>query len=138
MPFERYDKRSAPIKTSPFVTIQRRGPMSLNMATYELLGRPEAAELLFDREGNRIGIRKVPPTEPYAFPVRPQGRKEGKPSNYVMSTQAFTKHYEIDTSIAMRYPVELQEKDNILVVDLDRGVEATGPRDKSRAVEGKH
>ncbi len=135
MPFERYDKRSAPIKTSPFVTIQRRGPMSLNMATYELLGRPEAAELLFDREGDRIGIRKVPPTEPYAFPVRPQGRKEGKPSNFVLSTQTFTRYFEIDTSTAMRYPVEMQE-DDILIVDLSRGVEATGPRDKSRAVEG--
>jgi hypothetical protein len=134
VPFERYDRRSAPIKTSPFVTLQRRGPMSLNMAAYELLGKPEGAELLFDRENQLIGIRKVPATEPYAFPVRPQGRKGAKPSNYVMSTQAFTKHYDIDTSIARRFPVEMQ--DDILTIDLSRGVEATGPRDKSRAGEG--
>jgi hypothetical protein len=130
LPFELYDRRSAPIRTSPFVTLQRRGPMSLNMAAYELLGKPEAAALLFDRENQLIGIRNVPPTEPYAFPVRPQGRKGEKPSNYVMSTQAFTKYYGIDTSIAMRYPVEMQ--DDIMVIDLGRGVEATGPRDKSR------
>ena len=134
MPFERYDRRSAPIKASPFVTLQRRGPMSLNMAAYELLGKPEAAELLFDRESQRIGIRNVAPTEPYAFPVRPQGRKGQRPSNYVLSTQAFTKHYGIDTSIARRFPVEMKE--DILVVDLSRGVEATGSRDKSRAGEG--
>jgi hypothetical protein len=134
VPFERYDRRSAPIRTSPFVTLQRRGPMSLNMAAYELLGKPEAAELLFDRENQLIGLRKVSATEPYAFPVRPQGRKGGKPSNYVMSTQAFTKHYAIDTSIARRFPAEMQE--DILTIDLSRGVEATGPRDKSRAGEG--
>jgi hypothetical protein len=134
VPFELYDRRSAPIKTSPFVTIQRRGPLSLNMAAYELLGKPEAAALLFDRENQLVGIRKVEPTEPYAFPVRPQGKKGAKPSNYVMSTQAFTKYYDIDTSIAMRYPVEMQ--DDTLVIDLSRGVEATGPRDKSRSGAG--
>jgi hypothetical protein len=105
--------------------------MSLNRTVYELLGKPEAVELLFDPDDQRIGLRKVPATEPYAFPVRGQGRKGQSPSNYVLSTQAFAKHYGIDTSLARRFPVEMEE--DILVVDLSRGVEATGPRDKSRA-----
>jgi hypothetical protein len=134
VPFERYDRRSAPIRTSPSVAIQRRGPMSLNLAAYEILGKPEAVELLFDRERQLIGLRNVSPQEPYAFPVRPQGRKGRRPSNYVISTQAFTKHYGIDTSVARRFPVEMH--DDILAVELSRGVEAPGPRARNKAGEG--
>jgi hypothetical protein len=128
--FERYDKRTAPIGGVPFVTIQRSGPMSINKAAYELLGEPEAVELLYSRKNRAIGLRKVSKKEPYAFAVRPQGRKGRKPSNYLVAIQAFAKHYDIDTSVAMRYPAEM--KDDVLVIELDRGAVATGLRAKQR------
>ncbi len=131
MPFERFDKRSVPIAENPFVTIQMRGPMSLNYSAYKILGEPEAVELLYDREDKIVGLRPVSPKEAYAFPVRPQGRKDKRPSNYVVAGQAFTKHYGIDTSVAQRYPAELRE--DVLAVDLKRGTVATGPRAKGEA-----
>lgn len=133
--FERFDKRQTPIAGSPFVTIQRGGRvMTINRVAHEMVGSPEAVELLFNKENRVIGVRQVSKTEPYAFPLRGQGRKGSQPSNYLVAVQAFTKHYDIDTSAAKRYPAEMQE--DILIVDLSRGVEATGPRDKSSAVEG--
>ncbi len=131
MPFERFDKRSVPIAENPFVTIQMRGPMSLNYSAYKTLGEPEAVELLYDRGNQIVGFRAISPKESYAFPVRPQGRKDKRPSNYVVAGQAFTKHYEIDTSIAKRYPAEMQG--DVLAVDLKRGTVATGPRLKGKA-----
>jgi hypothetical protein len=127
MEFERFDKRHAPIAGSPFVTIQRDGRvMTINRAAYEMLGEPDAVELLYSKKHRVIGLREVSKNEPYAFPLRPQGRKGAQPSNYVLAAQAFTKHYGIDTSVAMRYPAEMQY--DTLTIDLSRGAVATGPR----------
>jgi hypothetical protein len=130
--FERFDKRHIAIAGSPFVTIQRGGRvMTINRVAYEMLGRPEAVELLYSKQNHGvIGVRQVSPKEPYAFPLRGQGRRGQEPSNYLVAIQAFTKHYGIDTSVAMRYPVEMQE--DILTVPLDRGTVATGPRAKTK------
>src|ERR687897_1191827 len=110
MDFERFDQRHIAIGGSPFVTIQRSGRvMTINRAAYELLASPEAVELLYNRENRVVGIRKVSKKEPYAFPLRPQGRKGHRPSNYLVAFQKFAKYYGIDTGVAMRYPTEMQE-----------------------------
>lgn len=129
MGFEVFDKKRASSAPSPFVSIQRRGPLSLNRAAHEALGEPKAAELLFDRENHKIGIKPVDPTSPLGFPVRPQGRNG---STFIISGQAFTKYYGIDTSVARRYAAV--KEDDMLVVDLTAdSVDATGPRAKKRA-----
>jgi hypothetical protein len=129
--FERFDQRHIAIAGSPFVTIQKGGRvMTINRPAYEMLGSPEAVELLYNKKNRVVGIREVSKKEPYAFPLRAQGRKGREPSNYLVAVQAFTKHYNIDTSIAMRYPAEMQE--DILTISLNRGTIATGPRAKSK------
>jgi hypothetical protein len=129
--FERFDKRHIAISGSPFVTIQRGGRvMTINRVAYEMLGSPEAVELLYSKQNRVIGVRQVSPKEPYAFPLRGQGRRGHEPSNYLVAVQAFTKHYDIDTSVAMRYPVEMQEE--LLAILRDRGTVATGPRAKTK------
>ncbi len=131
MEFERFDQRHIAISGSPFVTIQKGGRvMTINRVAYEMLGSPEAVELLYSKKDRVIGVRQVSKTEPYAFPLRTQGRKGQDPSNYLVALQAFTKHYNIDTSVARRYPIEMQN--DILTVSLDRGMVATGPRAKSK------
>jgi hypothetical protein len=129
--FERFDQRHIAIAGSPFVTIQRSGRvMTINRAAYEMLGSPEAVEMLYSKKNRVIGLREVSKREPFAFPLRSQGRKGAQPSNYLVAAQAFTKHYGIDTSVAMRYPAEMQE--DILTISLDRGMVATGPRAKAK------
>src|SRR5215207_5139715 len=104
--------------------------MTINRVAHEMLGGPEAVELLYSKKDRVIGVRKVSKKEPYAFPLRAQGRKGYQPSNYLVAAQAFTKHYDIDTCAAMRYPAEMQ--DDILTIPLDRGTIATGPRAKTK------
>ena len=131
MDWERFDQRHIAIAGSPFVTIQKDGRvMTINRPAYELLGSPEAVELLYSKGNRVIGIREISKKEPYAFPLRAQGRKGHQPSNYLVAVQAFTKHYDIDTSVAKRYPAEMQ--DDILTIPLNRGNVATGPRAKSK------
>jgi len=127
MGFEVYDKRRASASKHPYVTMQRRGPFSFNRAAYELMGSPEAIELLYDRDEERIGFRPASPDRPQAFPMRPQGKNS---VTHIVAGQSFANHYGLDVSVARRYPVRME--DEILVLDL-RGdsVEATGPRARS-------
>jgi hypothetical protein len=127
MGFEVYDKRRASVSKHPYVTMQRRGPFSFNRAAYELMGSPEAIELLYDRDEERIGFRPASPDRPQAFPVRAQGKNS---VTHIVAGQSFANHYGLDVSVARRYPVRME--DEILVLDL-RGdsVEATGPRARS-------
>jgi hypothetical protein len=130
MPFEVFDKRTAAVSKSPFVTVQKNnGPLSMNRPAYELMDKPEAVELLFDREEQLIGFHPVPITSPKAFPVRPQGKNS---ATLMVAGQSFTKHYGIDTRVARRYPVEM--RDDVLVVDLKgESVEVRSPGRRSEA-----
>lgn len=124
MPFEEFDKRAATASKSPFVTIQRRGPFSLNRAAYEALGKPEAVSLLYDEEEKLIGFKPRPLNYARALPVRPQGPNQ---NTYMIAGRAFAQHYDLDTSVARRYAVEM--RDGILILDLKtESVDVTGPR----------
>jgi len=115
MQWQTFDKRSAAASKSPFVTVQKNnGPISLNKAAHELMGSPEAVELMFEPNRKLIGFKPVQPTSPKAFPVRPQGKNA---ATLMVAGQAFTKYYGIDTRVARRYPVEM--RDGVLVLDLN-------------------
>lgn len=126
MPWETFDKRSAAASKAPMVSIQRKGPFSVNRAAHELMGSPEAVELLYDREQELIGFKPTSLKSPRAFPVRPQGKNT---ATLMIAGQSFTRNFGIDTSTARRFPVEM--RDGVLVLDL-RGdsVEVTGARSK--------
>jgi hypothetical protein len=124
MAFETFDKRRVGRTKQALVTIQRGGNFSFNKATYDLLAKPEAVELLYDREREIIGFRKTSLENPRAFPLRPQGKNA---VSFMVAGQAFTKHYEIDTTTARRYPVKLEG--DILTLDLQgESADVTGPR----------
>ncbi len=121
--WEVFQRRAAPVVSQPFVTLQKRGTMSLNAAAFEALGEPEAVELLFDRGERLLGFRPVDPSAPHAY--RP--RKQGRTANYVVSGMALTQYYGVETDTARRYAAEM--RDGVLVVDLKQsGSDATGVR----------
>lgn len=123
--FEVFAKRMVPLTKQPYVTIQRRGTISLNAAARAALGSPDAVELLFDDAERVIGIRGAAADSGHAFPLRAQGGKQSGP--YLISGHAFTVYYGIDTSASRRWPGELI--DDILCVDLkEPGVEVTSNR----------
>lgn len=133
MGFEVFDKRAAGLSKHPRVTIQRQGMFSFNKAAYALMGEPESLELLYDRENERVAFRPVESGRARSFPVRSQGKTS---QTLMVAGRAFTQHYQIDTSQARRYPVEMQG--DMLVLDLRGDSEdATGPRTSNEARSGE-
>jgi hypothetical protein len=132
--FETFTKRMVPLAAQPYVTIQKRGVMSFNAAAHALLGQPEAIELLFDRDEQLVGVRKVAPTVEHAYPIR---RAAANDTTYMVSGTAFTKYYGIDTSESVRRPAVMRE--DVLVIDLkEAGTVVTGNRKKQDEAPVEH
>ena len=122
--WEEFSRKSAPIGAKPYVTLQRRGAISINRAAFDALGKPAAVKLLYDRNKRVMGLRPTEPGMEGAYPVRTQAS-----SNWLIAGTAFVAHWGIDTTVAKRYEAEMAG--DVLVVDLTReGVEVTGPRAK--------
>jgi hypothetical protein len=128
--FETFTKRLVPLGKRPFVTIQKRGTISMNKAAFVALGEPDTVELLFDSDERIVGLRGVAHLAEHAYPVRGVG---GDPTSYLVAGTAFTKHYGIDTTNSRRWPAELV--DDILRVDLK--VEGTVVTSNRAAVRSK-
>lgn len=122
MGFEVFDKRHAPMRGTPSVTIQKRGIVSINGPAHALIDKAQVVELLFDRERNIMALR---PTEPSQ---RTYELRAPSPSGQTMlSATAFTQAYDIDTSVSRRY--EPVREDNMLCIDLNGpSVEVHGNR----------
>lgn len=112
--FETFTKRMSPRVREPYVTVQKKGTMSINRASFELMGEPDAVELLFDPSERVMGMRKVDPTAPHAYPLRSSGAKQ---TSFLLSGMAFAKYYGIDTTVARRYVAVFA--DEVLQVDLN-------------------
>ncbi len=100
--FDQYHSRS--VKTL-FVSIQRRGNMSLNRSAFKALGEPKAVKMLFNRSKRQIGLCSTTSDDFRSVPVRRQGHTE----SYLIAGLTFCKEYDIDTTTARRYMGELQE-----------------------------
>jgi hypothetical protein len=127
--FEVFKKGSAPVPKVPAVTVQRRGLISLNRAAYDLIGAPEAVELLWDAERSLIGIRATELTNPNAYPARQQTAKSGRGPILIAGT-LFTQFIGLDTAVAFRWVPTME--DEILCVDVSKpGQQATSNRVRS-------
>lgn len=110
--FEVFDPQAAIRVKQPLVSLQRKGTFTLNRAAYLTLGEPTHVELLFDGEDQIIGFRAVDPSASTAYAVR-----STEPSgSYAVAGVAFVKHYEIDTTVARRWPAALDN--GVLCVQL--------------------
>ena len=127
--FESFNRRMVPLRSVPHVTIQKRGAFSLNRSAYEALGAPDAVELLYDRDERIIGLRAAPATDADASHVRASSRSASGP--WMVSAMAFTKFYDIDTSVTRRHEAYLD--DDVLCVDLRKdGEPVTSNRETRR------
>lgn len=114
-PFEVFTRRMTPSSSAPLVTIQKRGTISLNKASFDALGAPATVELLYDRAARIVGLRPAQPDSGHAYPLRPAAGVGHGP--YIVSAIAFTKFYKITTDRSLRWPAYLV--DGVLCVELD-------------------
>lgn len=113
MAFETFTKRMVPLKKAPYITIQKRGTMSFNAAANGALGNPDAVELLYDPDNKIMGVRAVDPAVEHAYPLRSPSKTD---RSFILSGTAFTKYYEIDTTVSTRRQAYMEG--DILCIDL--------------------
>jgi hypothetical protein len=111
MPYEVFNRKTAGRSTVPNITIQKRGTFSINSAAAKLLsGGKEFTklpiELLYDKEIQGVGLRSADEEAPNVYYLRKQESSE----SYILSGQAFTAYYGIDTSVSRRYRAKLNEE----------------------------
>ncbi|TQM01618.1 hypothetical protein [Pseudonocardia kunmingensis] len=117
MAFEVFTKRMVPLANQPYVTVQKRGTISMNKSAHALLGDPGAVELLYDATAKVMGFRAVAETVEHAYAIRAMGGKAAS-STFMVSGRAFFRYYGIDTDEARRYPATIE--DGVLCVDLSQ------------------
>jgi hypothetical protein len=125
--FQVFDKRAVPISGEPMVTIQRKGPISINKIAFHAMGKPAFVELLYDPDERIVGFRPLQEQLPHAYPVRAQGRS----NTYLIAGHAFLKFYGIPNEVSTRYVAEMFG--DVLGVDLKKkGIEVIGHRTGSK------
>ncbi|NYJ76505.1 hypothetical protein [Allobranchiibius huperziae] len=116
MPFEEFQKGSAPVSTVPAITIQKRGLFSVNDAAYKMLGEPMMVTFLWDAEARRIAISPSDESNLNAYPARRQNQSKGTGPVLIAGTM-FAKFIGIDTTNAKRWTPSLE--DGMLILDLN-------------------
>lgn len=131
MAFVKYRRRRGnPVSALAFVTVQQLGRFSMNQLAFELLGRPERVELLFDPEEHRIGFRPTTPDDVDSYRVR----KIPTSNSYIVSGESFLPSIGHRPDVTRRYQAELVG--DVLAIDLrEPGKEVSLPR-KNGATQG--
>jgi hypothetical protein len=112
--FQPFVRRHFRSEKTPFVTIQKRGTVSLNEAAFKALGQPTFVELLYNAERNMIAFRPISKGEKRAVPVRAFGHSS---HSYILSAVTFLKDCDVDLSRSRRFPAFA--KQGALVIDLN-------------------
>lgn len=122
---QKWDRASAPRTSAPLVTVQKDGLFSLNEAAYKAMGEPERVEIFYDPDEFIIAFVATTESNPAGYPPR----KQPTGATWYIAGQKFTRHYGIDTSVARRYVVEVEDK--VLFVNLK------GPSTIATGVRGR-
>lgn len=129
MGWEVFDKRHAPMKGAPSVTVQKKGLISINGPAHALINAAPVVELLFDKERRVMALRPADPS-----PTTYELRKPSPSGQTLLSATAFMDTYEIDTTESRRY--EPFREDGMLCIDFEGPSAAVrGNRTKARSTE---
>jgi hypothetical protein len=110
--FELFTGRSMrPIHEPTVTVLGKRGRITMNNASYELLGQPEHVELLFDRKNDRMALRKANKSD-HTYPVQ----KAQSANSFTIAARAFFAYYQLGAGSRRYVP---QSNGKILIVDLN-------------------
>ena len=98
----------------PHVTMNRRGHIALNRRAHEMIGKPEAVLLLYDRINNRIGLRPANPGLRNAYPLARSSARGGRVvrANRLLTTKG------IDVPETLQFHEPRTDQDEVLILDL--------------------
>jgi len=103
------------------VTLNCRGVFFINKHAFEMMGRPDAAQLFYDERHAVIGLRPAEHDAQFAFPLR---EVRGETSR-VLSASGFCTRFKIKPTSAytIAFPNPEVDHDGILLLDIHSAVE---------------
>ena len=115
MAYERFEQRRRRTDDQPMITVLKGGQLGINKMCVELFFKDfKFAEMYFDKERKKIGIRPTNEKTKYANAVR--RLKEGKLGS--ISAIEFLKHYGVKHEKSTAYPVIWNETERLLEISL--------------------
>ena len=105
------------------ITLNSRGVLLFNKRAWEAVGRPAAAELMFDEDENVIGLRPRDIRFQNAFPVKTSnGARHRKYEYRILHTASFCKHFDIRPKSTILFTQPDMENDGTILLDLKTAV----------------
>jgi hypothetical protein len=97
------------------ITLNRRHIFCLNAKVQEMLGRPEAVVLLFDRKEKIIGVSAAPITVKGAFRLQRMGTSL---THGIIRAAPFCRHFGISLDNTSAFVQPRLDEDGVLLLDL--------------------
>lgn len=97
-----------------YITMNKKGYISMSRRTYERLDEPKAFNLYFDKVNSRIGLKPTALAARNAFPVAKQGRHGGR----VIRAWRLMQEFGIDLPETMQFDDPEIDQEGILILDL--------------------
>lgn len=97
------------------MTLGPRGDIYMNGIGWECLGKPEAVELMFDKNRDVIGLKKVPTWQEDSFPVRHKKGSSGK----IIHASPFFAHLAIRAARTMLFNQAHIDDEGVMALPLE-------------------
>jgi hypothetical protein len=98
------------------VTINKHGVILIGAKTFEQMGTPDAAVLLFDKVNSKIGLMPSHSRVENAYPMQTKGKNRYR----VLRANRFCRHHGIKTDRTIEFPTAQINEDGILVLELKK------------------
>lgn len=116
-----------------YVTLNKRGHITMSRLTYERAGAPRAFIIYLDKVNNRLGLKPTQPSIKNAYPVGRSGRHGGK------LVRAFRAMQEM--GIVVNETIRFHDvafEDGLLILDLRSAKVSTRAKDQRKRAAAVH
>lgn len=110
---------TAPIRDRLRVTLNPRGAILINRKAFEVMGRPEAAVLMYDERQQTIGLQPARVGEQYAFPLK----RKDKVTHRTIYAWPFCKFFKLKPQKTVVFTNPELDHDGVLMLDLHSTIE---------------
>ena len=121
-------------KSDIYVSMNYLGELVMNRHTFEILGRPEGAFMLYEPETDSIGVETTKRFEPNAFKIKPKSDC----GNVYIRARPFCAKHDIRYDGTVRF-LDTKIEDGILVLNLLKTtpvIRKPGPLGRKRRPSG--
>ena len=97
-------------------SISRHSVIAINARVFQMIGKPEAVALYFNRREQKIGVKAASPRFHEAFPIKKYG---GTDTTRYVNAASFCSHYGISITETHKFNRPEMAADGMLVLNLN-------------------